>query len=357
MKNLQLAATIAATMLLSPEVTAQDDKIHCNWNISADNEGLWNMTTGHGAWNGLLSVEGGISPWSGGTIEASALASYTTGTVADDIQGLTNIDAGENRAFRLTKLGICQQFGKWTLFAGLRNVDCDYFTTPYTSLFTGSSYGNFPILSMNHPLATFPLSAVGIHVEYAPTENIVIKESLYNGVASDRINRQFRVRPGDDGFFNIGNVTYTAPVSNDESSFSPASYMFIYSVANLPEEGDRQQMHYTLLCNIEQPVIQAGDYAQFGLLLQGGWNPTPGEEACRGYAAAGIISEFRNGMTAGITANRAFTLDGDESDLEFTFNCPLLRYFTLTPSLHCIFTEGRNCNIVGMLRLSISLGK
>ncbi len=356
MRNLQFAATIAAAMLLPQEITAQDDKIHYSWNISVDNEGLWNMTTGHGAWNGLIAIEGGISPWNGGLIEASALASYGTGAVADDIQGLTNIDAGENRAFRLAKLGIGQQFGNWALFAGLRNVDCDYFTTSYTSLFTGSSYGNFPILSMNHPLATFPLSAMGVHAEYSPTGNIVIKESLYNGVASDRFDRQFRVRPGDDGFFNIGSVTYTASVNEDEC-FSPASYMLIYSVASLPEDGNRQQMHYTILCNIEQPVASICDNARLGVLLQGGWNPTPGEEACRGYVAAGIISEFRNGMTAGIAANRAFTLEGDESDLEFTFNYPLLRYFTLTPSLHCIFTEGRSCNVVGMLRLSMTLGR
>lgn len=355
MNKLQLAAALTLSAFMPPGLDAQDNKIGYSWNIAADNEGLWNMTTGHGAWNGLVTVEGGISPWHGGSIEAAALASYGTGAVADDIQGLTNIDAGENRAFRLSKLGIGQQFGRWTLFAGLRNVDYDYFTTPYTSLFTGSSYGNFPILSMNHPLATFPLSAMGIHAEYSPTGNIVVKESLYNGVASDRLNRQFRVRPGDDGFFNIGSVTYTA--SQGDDGFSPASYMFIYSIASLPEEGDTQQMHYTLLANVEQPLATiGGGRARLGLLLQGGWNPTPGEEACRGYAAMGIISEFSNGMTAGIAANRAFTLDGNESDIEFTFNYPLLRYFTVTPSLHCIFTQGHSCNVVGMLRLSFAIG-
>ena len=271
MNKLQLAAALTLSAFMPSGLDAQDNKIGYSWNIAADNEGLWNMTTGHGAWNGLVTVEGGISPWHGGSIEAAALASYGTGAVADDIQGLTNIDAGENRAFRLSKLGIGQQFGRWTLFAGLRNVDYDYFTTPYTSLFTGSSYGNFPILSMNHPLATFPLSAMGIHAEYSPTGNIVVKESLYNGVASDRLNRQFRVRPGDDGFFNIGSVTYTA--SQGDDGFSPASYMFIYSIASLPEEGDTQQMHYTLLANVEQPLATiGGGRARLGLLLQGNGN-------------------------------------------------------------------------------------
>ena len=146
------------------------------------------------------------------------------------------------------------------------------------------------------------------------------------------------------------------PARDDD--FSPASYMFIYSVARLPEdEGRRMQMHYTLLGNIEQPLAIISDRAMLGLLLQGGWNPTPGEEACRGYVAAATVVECRNGMTAGVAANRVFTLEGDETDVEFTYSCPVLRYFTITPSLHCIFTQGQHCNVVGMLRLSFAIGQ
>lgn len=337
-----------------PSLAQETEKPGFRWNVNADNEGLWNMTTCKGAWNGLLSVDAGIEPWQNGLIEASAIATYGTGAVADDIQGLTNIDAGENRAFRFTKVGIRQQFGILGIFAGLYNVDIDYFTTPYTSMFTGSSYGNFPILSMNHPLATYPLSAMCLHLNFSPTDRLVIQESIYNGIAYDRPGDQFRVRPGKDGFFNIGSVTYTLPTTDED--FSPASYMFIYSAARLPEAENRMQMHYTLLGNIEQPIAAIRDKAMLGIMLQGGWNATRGEEICRGYAAAAVVVECRNGMTAGMAANRVFTLDGDETDVEFTYSCPLWRYLTITPSLHCIFTEGQRCNVVGMLRLSFAIG-
>ena len=352
----RLQAMVLLMSFFLPSLAEDAGKPGFRWGIGADNEGLWNMTTGKGAWNGLLTVDAGVAPWRGGFVEASAIATYGTGTTADDIQGLTNLDAGENRAFRFSKVGVRQQFGKWGLFAGLYNVDVDYFTTPYTSLFTGSSYGNFPILSLNHPLATYPLSAMCLHLNFSPTDRLVIQESIYNGTASDRLDRQFRVRPGEDGFFNIGSVTYTMPARDDD--FSPASYMFIYSVARLPEdEGRRMQMHYTLLGNIEQPLAIISDRAMLGMLLQGGWNPTPGEEACRGYVAAATVVECRNGMTAGVAANRVFTLEGDETDVEFTYSCPVLRYFTITPSLHCIFTQGQHCNVVGMLRLSFAIGQ
>ena len=138
MNKLQLAAALTLSAFMPSGLDAQDNKIGYSWNIAADNEGLWNMTTGHGAWNGLVTVEGGISPWHGGSIEAAALASYGTGAVADDIQGLTNIDAGENRAFRLSKLGIGQQFGRWTLFAGLRNVSVHAHPFPCLAASPGS---------------------------------------------------------------------------------------------------------------------------------------------------------------------------------------------------------------------------
>lgn len=351
MKALQ--ALIVATVLSPITVAAQEPEVDYGWNIAADNEGLWNMSNGKGAWNGLLSVDADLSAWKGGSIEASAIASYGTGAVTNDIQGVSNLDAGENRV-RLFRLGIGQQFGRWKLFFGLRNVDIDYFTTPYTSTFTGSSYGNFPTLSLNHPQATFPLSAMAFHVEYTPTDRIIVKESLYNGVASDRPREQFRIRPSADGFFNMGSVSYNIP-STDEA-FSPASYMLIYSIASFPEE-DKKRMHYTVSCNIEQPIVNIGGNAMLGILVQGGWNPTPGEEMCRAYMSLGAITEFRNGMTAGITSNRTYTLDGNESDIEFTFNYPFLRYFTVTPSLHCVLTDGNCCNIVGMLRLSFSIGQ
>ncbi len=332
-------------------VYADDDKVEYHWNVIADSEGLWNMTAGRGAWNGLLTVEGGVSPWEDGMVEASAIASYTTGTVIDDIQGVSNLDAGESRAFRLLKLGIGQQWGDWTLFAGLRNIDYDYFTTNYTSFFTGSSYGNYPTLSINHLLPTYPLSALGIHAEYEPIDDIVIKESLYTGSASDRFDRQFRIRPADDGFFNIGSVTYTADAEDED--FTPASYMLSYSIARMPEEYG-MQMHYALFGNIEQPVVTVRGM-QLGVMVQGSW--CPGEPMCRGYTALAMLGEWRGGMMAGIACNRVFAVDGDESDLEFTFSYPFLRYFTLTPSLHCVFTEGSRCNVVGMLRVSFAIGQ
>ena len=141
------------------------------------------------------------------------------------------------------------------------------FTSSMTSFFTGSSYGNFPTLSMNFPLPTFPLSALGVHVEYSPVEEVVIKESLYNGVASDRVGEQFRVSPRSDGFFNIGSVEYSCEIFDNDCEISTASYSLGYVVGNpLPADGSDRRLISAMWCNVEQPLASMDENC-FGMLL------------------------------------------------------------------------------------------
>ena len=345
---------LAAAIVLMLCATIGRAQPRVTWAVEGNTEVGWNMSDGRAVWVNLLSAGIDVGLWKGAHLEGEAISTYTTNkNVSDNLLGFSNIYTPTNKAFRLIQASLGQHFGQWAYVSvGLRNIDYDYFTSAYTSFFTGSSYGNFPTLSLNHPLPTYPLSALGLHIEYSPTENIVIKESLYTGSASDRFDRQFRIRPASDGFFNIGSISYTA----HGNGYSPASYTFNYSVAKMPEGKGKKKIHYALFGNIEQPVATIRNTG-IGMLLQGSWSPTHGQEMCRGYAAMAIVAERQNGLMAGIAANRVFTLEGNETDLEFTVGLPLLKYFTLTPSLHCIFTEGNSCNVVGMLRLSFAIGQ
>lgn len=167
------------------------------WDISGTTEGLWNITDGKTGWCNLLEVSAETGLWKNAQLETAAISTYNLGIpVAGDLQAFSCIDAGPDKAFRLIEAGIRQNIGdKGSVYAGLRNIDMDHFTTPFTALFTNASHGNFPILSANFPLATYPLAALCLHTEFSPLPGLTFRESLYNGVASDRINRQFRFCP------------------------------------------------------------------------------------------------------------------------------------------------------------------
>lgn len=325
------------------------------WNVSGITEGLWNITEGKTGWCNLLDACIGIETWKGGKIEAEAISTYNLNTpVADDLQTFSNLDAGPDKAFRLMQAGISQQCSKEiALFLGLRNIDTDHFTTPFTALFTGSSHGSFPILAENFPLASYPLSALCIHAQYNPTSRLTIRESVYNGVADDRLNRQFRFCPKSDGVFNIGSVTFREHPNNENTAY----YTLGYALGSMPSssDGSNKSFNYAVWGLIEQPIVDIGKTHLAGL-LQGGASPAE-RSVCRGYWGAGIILGGLNSRNAhlGLAINRAFYCDGHETDLELTGNFPVCQYLTLQPAIHCINTNGHYI-AAAQLRAVIEIG-
>lgn len=156
---LRFAFCTCATM------TGMQSPLFCQrvkWEISGTTEGLWNITDGKTGWCNLLEVSAETGLWKNAQLETAAISTYNLGIpVAGDLQAFSCIDAGPDKAFRLIEAGIRQNIGdKGSVYAGLRNIDMDHFTTPFTALFTNASHGNFPILSANFPLATYPLAAL-----------------------------------------------------------------------------------------------------------------------------------------------------------------------------------------------------
>ena len=164
---LRFAFCTCATM------TGMQSPLFCQrvkWEISGTTEGLWNITDGKTGWCNLLEVSAETGLWKNAQLETAAISTYNLGIpVAGDLQAFSCIDAGPDKAFRLIEAGIRQNIGdKGSVYAGLRNIDMDHFTTPFTALFTNASHGNFPILSANFPLATYPLAALCLHTEFSP---------------------------------------------------------------------------------------------------------------------------------------------------------------------------------------------
>ena len=310
------------------------------WSVAATTEGLWNLSGGKTGWCNLLEASLSTRLWKGAHLETGAISTYNLNLpVADDLQAFSSLDAGPDKAFRLVQAGISQDFGSWlTTYAGLRNMDVDHFTTPFTGLFTNASHGNFPILSSNFPLATYPLSALCLHVEIRPTARLTLRETVYNGVASDRLDRQFRFCPGSDGVFNIASLNYHIGPAEEHHGF----YTIGYACGSSPAEDGAagKTFNYALWALAEQPFLHLGEN-HLGALLQGGTSPA-GRSECRYYWGAGLILTCLQGkgIRAGIVVNRAIYAADRETDVELTGSFPLCDWFTFQPALHCIRTNG-----------------
>ena len=300
------------------------------WNLTAMTEGEWNMTSGNTSWVNYLEVGVDVGLWKGASFEGMAIATWQTGgAVDDDNLGLSNIYTDENRPFRLMQ-----------------------FITPATGLFTGAADADYPILSLNYPLATFPLGAMGVHLEYLPVNRLTLKASVYNGVASDDFDRQFRFCPSGDGIFTMGSISYEIPSKGEQA----ANYTIGYVYGKTPSEDrsvhERETGFWALL---EQPLLMVGK-SQLVLLGQGA-AMTRRYVPCNGYWGGGLVMNriARNDMIAGIVFNRLLFSGGDETDIECTLHCHLTPWLSVQPALHIIHHNKHNF-VAGLLRVSLEFG-
>lgn len=102
------------------------------------------------------------------SLDIASLSFFMTSkeSIGGDLQTFSNLDA-DNIPLALSMCGLNWDINdSHMVFAGLRNMNEDYFISPVTSLFTNSSCGIFPTLSANYEIANYPLASMGVHYKY-----------------------------------------------------------------------------------------------------------------------------------------------------------------------------------------------
>ncbi len=330
-------------------LSSQAQESRFSWNAGVISEGQWNMKDGGTRWMNLINADFSVKLWKGALFDAAVLSTYGTGSpVAEDRMGFSNIDA-DNRGLRLFHAGLSQKFFDETLtaFVGLKAADEDFFNTDLAGLFTGSAYGGVPTCTENQNIAVYPEAALAVHLEFNKG-GWTLRETLYNGAPSDRLDEQFRFRPGRDGLFNIGSAMY----SFGGEEFAPSSYTVGYA---LTTKGERGHSEFGMWGSVEQPLCRVG-YSRLSLIAQGAKHFTD-EAPCKGFWAGGLVVEniTKNGGQLGVAVNRVYCIDGHETDVEATFNCPIGAGFSVQPAVHFIRTDGESA-MVGLLRLCYEVG-
>lgn len=350
----KLCAAVAFNCLLIAVSAQKPYKTEISANLIS--EGQCNLSNNKTNWINLLEIGIETSVEKNVTLVTNLISIQNTRIqkcrkeegVCNDRQMFSNIEE-DNQELSLFAFGPeWRVTDRLTTFAGVRNVNLDYFTSPLTSLFTGSSQGIYPTLSENWELlSNYPLSAICLHAEWNFSGNWEIKNSFYNGVASANLTGSFRFRPGRDGVFNITQLGYVEP----EDSCRPLGQYYLgIAYGNAPnKEGGNKHSRTSYYGLIEQPLV-----GRIGLLLEGSWVST--SQPCHAYYAAGLVFSdlLKKGAVFGVMANRALFEEGQETDVEITYSLPIGKHITVQPSMHFIRTCSSS-NTVGLLRISVNL--
>lgn len=357
MKINKITIIILSVMVSSSAFSQEnEDKIKVETNITT--EGEYNFNNKRTNLTNLLNVSIETQQWQGFSLQANLLSAENLRlqenkfySVIDDRQVFSNILLDEQLPLALFQLGIKKQItDNFSIFFGVNNLNGDYFTSSYTYLFTGSSHGIYPTIADNWSVENYPASSLGLHFDWKIVKGLTFKNSFCNGQASTSWNKVFRFNPKHDGIINVCELSYK---QDEKTNTLIGEYHvgFLYAKAVKDEENDDKTNSYSVFVLIEQPFYK-GSF-NIGMLLQGGYSPKKDNDTY-GYYGIGIVGGniIKEDDEIGIIINRAlYKGDEKETDVEITYNLPLLKYLSIQPAIHFINTNDKN-NTVGLLRFN-----
>ena len=363
MNNVFVRATIVIviTSFIANMAQAQERKCDLGLNYSTEVHSDFGKKTN---WINLLSLKGQYKAWQNGELSLNTISIWKTNEerIIDDMQTFSNIEEG-NLAINIFLMGYMHRFRNISLFAGIRNVNEDYFIGNYTSLFTNSSCGIYPTLSINYPIANYPLSAMCIHGEFKLNETLFLKNSLYNGTARKLFSEEgslFTINPKKDGILNVTELDYLSKSSN-HGVYTIGSVLYtgnsVFGNSEQEEAKEKTKIDFALWGSVERSVYNSKNKS-IGVLLQGSFTPD-NRNYCKHYYGAGIVLNSiiptRNDNTLGVFCNKAFFRENAEIAIEVAWKYRVNDYLTFQPAIHSI-NSGSAIKTVGLIRLVYSLG-
>ena len=297
-------------------------------------------------WVNLLRLNLSVPVWKGkGSLEAATLHVARTGeSIIEDWQGFSNIFA-DNQVASIAVLGYMHEWQNAHLFAGVRNVNEDFFVTDITSLFTNSSCGIFPTIASSYPIANYPLSGLTLYFD-VEKDGWTFKNSLYNGAGYNgwkRQNNPFLVKPKRDGVFNMSQLEYEHTWGHYLAGLSIHSRQFAIDEEGnmLPPQEARRKTTCAWWLYGEQPLWKF-DQRSIACMAQYSEN-TSKRNACYRYAELGAA--YRDSLNeCGLSGQYARFLQGTEYTVEATWRRQVNRILAVQPSIQ--YVNNKNGNFV-----------
>jgi len=139
-----------------------------------------------------------------------------------DAQGVSSISAPN--ALKLYEAWVQKNFlgNRASVLAGLYDLNSEFYRLQSAGLFFNSSFGIGPELGQSgvEGPSIFPDTSVGVRIAFKPTEGVVVRTAVLDGVPLDRPNGSRGVFESGDGALIVGEVAF---LDRPQISTRPAS--------------------------------------------------------------------------------------------------------------------------------------
>ncbi len=337
-----IAAIVAVLTLGTGDIAAQEFNAIYTSELQSDFKDKNNFVN-------LLRLDFSMPVANGLSVKTSTMsyAESNAGCSFGDLQGLSNIDS-DNFTLTPAVLGLTWQTGKSEIFVGIHNMDEYLFASPSSSLFLNATCGFYPTLSLNYPVATYPLAAVGaaytLHLD-----EWTFHTSIYNGVASNEFSgagNVFRFCPQSDGILSTTQVGYEKNGNNYNVGMAHYNGLHTHDTEGEHFVGGKsyQSVYWAYA---EQKIDE-----RFSVLVQFSLNPSGGA-SCRSHVALGGVVCL--GKTeGGLYADYLDASPAHEWLAELTWKFPILKKAYVQPALS-YFNNNNTEDVVGLVRFGIEL--
>ncbi len=151
--------------------------------------------------------------WEGGEFYingANTHGSSPSENLIGDFQTISNIDGG-NHTF-LFECWYKHRFKKVTLTLGLQDLNAEFANTENGALFINSSFGIPSVIPTNIPVSLFPITAIGLSVDWNINDNWNWKNIIYTGEIYDFDNNKYNIKWNinpKDGILAVSELTFS----------------------------------------------------------------------------------------------------------------------------------------------------
>jgi porin len=133
-----------------------------------------------------------------------------------DVQVASNIEGKASRF--IYELVVKQQFGDFNLSLGLHDLNTEFMTSEYAGNYINSSFGIYPVISLNVPVSIFPVTSMGGIISYNK-KKIDLVAGIYNLNHEYIEEEEFNIDNHlyKKGFLGVAELRYKLYTNNDLS--------------------------------------------------------------------------------------------------------------------------------------------
>lgn len=307
-----------------------------------------------GAYMGLINLsfalnlaEAGL--WNGSDVQVQLFNTHggmASAYYIGDWQVISNIE--NINGTWLHEAWIRQQIGKFSMLAGIHDINNHFFASATGADFSNSSFGILPTLTLNIPVSTFPVNSLGILAQYKQSDQLAISTGLYDGqpghLQDDPFNLSFELTK-EESYFWVNEIM----ISNLVSKNRPGTIKmgFVIHGGSFPHLADSLQSdeHATAFHLLIDQTILHENLQSF---LQIGYAPGNGQvntAYCGGGFTFGELLSEEDLLGAGFAWARMSDLipikhTKHEIDFELFYRFHLNSHFSFQPHLHYIVNPG-----------------